>query len=237
MKYRKKPVVIEAIQWKENTTEIIQFCGNKCSYNANDTAWEVGKGIPNEELIIHTLEGDMIASRNDYIIKGIKGEVCPCKPDIFEKIYEEVGGMNVLEKILEEIENHAIEFESFGMCDDYVSVGWVKEIIRKHMDDATDTNDGWILVEDGLPEEHDSIFAKFKGTDMWNNAMFEKVSDEVNVTIELEDGTRKTTTSHTLDGKWKVEKECVVNKKVIAWRPLPKPYKPKKLQTEEKPVQ
>ncbi len=134
--------------------------------------------------------------------------------------------MKVLEKILEEIENHAIEFESFGMCDDYVSVGWVKEIIRKHMDDATDTNDGWILVEDGLPEEHDSIFAKFKGTDMWNNAMFEKVSDEVNVTIELEDGTRKTTTSHTLDGKWKVEKECVVNKKVIAWRPLPKPYKP-----------
>ena len=134
--------------------------------------------------------------------------------------------MNVLEKILEEIENHAIEFESFGMCDDYVSVGWVKEIIRKHMDDATDTNDGWIPVEDGLPEEHKSMFAKLKGTHMWNNAMFEKVSDEVNVTIELEDGTRKTTTSHTLDGKWKVEKECVVNKKVIAWRPLPEPYKP-----------
>lgn len=41
--------------------------------------------------------------------------------------------MNVLEKILEEIEDHAIEFESFGMCDDYVSVGWVKEIIRSHM--------------------------------------------------------------------------------------------------------
>lgn len=89
-------------------------------------------------------------------------------------------------------------------------------------------NDGWIPVEDGLPEEHKSMFAKLKGTHMWNNAMFEKVSDEVNVTIELEDGIRKTTTSHTLDGKWKVEKECVVNKKVIAWRPLPEPYKPKK---------
>ena len=36
--------------------------------------------------------------------------------------------MNVLEKILEEIEDHAIEFESFGMCDDYVSVGWAKDI-------------------------------------------------------------------------------------------------------------
>ena len=44
--------------------------------------------------------------------------------------------MNVLEKILEEIEDHAIEFESFGMCDDYVSVGWAKDIIRSHMGDV-----------------------------------------------------------------------------------------------------
>ena len=81
----------------------------------------------------------------------------------------------------------------------------------------------------GFPEEHNSMFAKFKGTDMWGNAMFEKKSDEVNVTIELEDGTRKTTTSYTLDGKWKVEKEQrVVKKKVTAWQPLPEPYKLKK---------
>ena len=44
--------------------------------------------------------------------------------------------MNVLEKILGEIEDHAIEFESFGMCDDYVSVGWAKDIIRSHMGDV-----------------------------------------------------------------------------------------------------
>ena len=44
--------------------------------------------------------------------------------------------MNVLEKILEEIEDHAIEFESFGMCDDYVSIRWIKEIIRSHMDEV-----------------------------------------------------------------------------------------------------
>lgn len=60
--------------------------------------------------------------------------------------------MNVLEKILEEIEDHAIEFESFGMCDDYVSVGWAKEIIRSHMDDVADNNDGWIPVSEKLPE-------------------------------------------------------------------------------------
>lgn len=138
--------------------------------------------------------------------------------------------MNVLEKILEEIEEvekkfvvgHEVLFAlgATGIATE------IEEIIRSHMND--EDNNGWIPVEDGLPEEHKSMFAKLKGTHMWNNAMFEKVSDEVNVTIELEDGTRKTTTSHTLDGKWKVEKECVVNKKVIAWQPLPEPYKPKK---------
>lgn len=78
--------------------------------------------------------------------------------------------MNVLEKILEEIEDHAIEFESFGMCDDYVSVGWAKDIIRSHMGDVPKCrecsrrkfymqgyedgkkNDGWIPVSEKLPE-------------------------------------------------------------------------------------
>lgn len=88
MKYRKKAVVIEAIQWTGNTTEIKEFCGNNCSYNVDDSAWKAGKGIPHEELVIHTLEGDMKASRNDYIIKGINGEFYPCKPGIFKKTYE-----------------------------------------------------------------------------------------------------------------------------------------------------
>ena len=55
--------------------------------------------------------------------------------------------MQELEKILEEIDAHSIEFEMFGVSDDYISVGWVKEIIRKHM------NDGWIPVEERMPEE------------------------------------------------------------------------------------
>ena len=55
--------------------------------------------------------------------------------------------MQELEKILEEIDAHAIEFETFGVSDDYISVGWVKEIIRKHM------NDGWIPLEKRLPED------------------------------------------------------------------------------------
>lgn len=118
--------------------------------------------------------------------------------------------MNVLEKILEEIENHAIEFESFGMCDDYVSVGWVKEIIRKHMDDATDTNDGWILVEDGLPEVPKELE--------------DAHCPEFNVTIK---GAEKATTlKYSWDGAWFDDNGNVYN--VIAWQPLPEPYKPKK---------
>lgn len=87
-RYRKKPVVVEAIQWNDNTKEIEEFCGENCSYLVSDTAWEVKKGTPIEKLVIHTLEGDMVASRGDYIIKGVNGEFYPCKPDIFEKTYE-----------------------------------------------------------------------------------------------------------------------------------------------------
>lgn len=99
-------------------------------------------------------------------------------------------------------------------------------------------NDGWIPVEDRLPEETDSIFKKFKDTNKWSNAMWEKKSEEVNITYELEDGTRKSGTSYTIDGKWKCEKENrFVKWKVIAWQPLPESYKPKKHEKEHKNTQ
>lgn len=84
---------------------------------------------------------------------------------------------------------------------------------------------GWIYCGDGenLPEEHDSMFAKFKGTEKWDDAMFEKISDDVNVTVEYENGKRKTMTLHTIDGKWNVGQRWV-KFIVIAWQPLPKPY-------------
>ena len=76
MKYRKKPVIIEAIQWNgNNLTDIDNFVGGRLK-------------IKRSRLVIHTLEGDMEASINDYIIKGVNGEFYPCKPDIFDKTYE-----------------------------------------------------------------------------------------------------------------------------------------------------
>lgn len=197
--------------------------------------------------------------------------------------------MQVLEKILEEIENHAIEFESFGMCDDYVSVGWVKEIIRSHINGATDTdmgdkddteekirehiaeclhridnirsfigskeytsndekcirnievlktsitaleeylsqkkkngNNGWIPVEEQLPEEKEGAIRTFK---QLMKSLY-LVTDGRGVIIALFD-----------DGHFIDVDDYIPYEKVIAWRPLPEPYKPKKLQTEEKPVQ
>lgn len=91
MKYKKKPVVIEAVQWNGlNLEEIKEFVGEDLQYNILDTAWEVGKGAPHTLMKIHTLEGDMEVSKGDFIIRGVNGEYYPCKPGIFEKTYEAV---------------------------------------------------------------------------------------------------------------------------------------------------
>ena len=78
-KYRKKPIVIEAVQWTGDNKVEIQLFMNR--YLDEDTILR--------RLTIPTLEGDHIASEGDYIIKGVKGEFYPCKPDIFEQTYEE----------------------------------------------------------------------------------------------------------------------------------------------------
>jgi len=87
-RYRKKPIVIEAIQLRwENWEEICAFAGVGNLTDGNPQGIE---GLPDNKIGMHipTLEGLMIADENDWIIKGIKGEIYPCKPDIFEKTYE-----------------------------------------------------------------------------------------------------------------------------------------------------
>ncbi len=89
--WRKKPVVIEAIQWNgTNLDEIKAFVGDSLEYEILDAAYKVGKAAPVVAMTIHTLEGDHRASVGDYIIKGVHGEFYPCKPDIFEMTYEAV---------------------------------------------------------------------------------------------------------------------------------------------------
>jgi hypothetical protein len=78
IKYRKKPVVVEAMQYIGDTQSVYnirKFVGKELDGNGCD-------------LFIDTLEGVMTISPNDYVIKGIKGEFYPCKPDIFDESYE-----------------------------------------------------------------------------------------------------------------------------------------------------
>ncbi len=91
MKYRKKPVVIEAVQWTgKNHREMWDFLTGK----VNDYIQPSGDNFYIDHnkikggLVIKTLEGEHIATIGDYIIKGVKGEFYPCKPDIFQKTYE-----------------------------------------------------------------------------------------------------------------------------------------------------
>lgn len=86
MKYRKKPVVIEAIQFEDNSDRIIEIH----EFMGGDTIRVNYEDKDNPYLKIETLEGIMKASVGDYIIKGVNGEFYPCKPDIFEKTYERV---------------------------------------------------------------------------------------------------------------------------------------------------
>lgn len=85
-KYRKKPIVVEAIQWNGvNRGEIEMFCGHD---NVEFKVEILSGSTLGLQLIIKTLEGDMVANRGDYIIKGICGEFYSCKEEIFEKTYE-----------------------------------------------------------------------------------------------------------------------------------------------------
>jgi len=91
-KYRKKPVVVEAVQWNGcNYDEIDNFIKSTPHHFEQIRTSNTSFGFSTiSALVITTLEGDMTAVPGDYIIKGVNGEYYPCKPDIFEKTYEKV---------------------------------------------------------------------------------------------------------------------------------------------------
>ena len=89
-KFRKKPVVIEAVQWTgKNFDEISKFTGDWHGHKlAHEDAEEAAHKSGN--MFISTLEGVMTASKNDWIIKGVNGEFYPIKEDIFLLTYDKV---------------------------------------------------------------------------------------------------------------------------------------------------
>lgn len=96
--------------------------------------------------------------------------------------------------------------------------------MRTEKEKTTPKTERWIPCDVRMPEEHDSIFAKFKGTDRWQKIMWEKQSEKVLVTVEYEDGTRAVEVAYTCDGKWKY-KTAVVDRYPVAWCHFPEPYR------------
>ena len=105
MKFRKKPVVIEAFQMTlkrmENNSDWPGWLHEAWNKEPDEPGslrpW--GEISPDIAIVIETLEGSMIAEPDDWIIQGIKGELYPCKPDIFEATYDRVTD-DVITKIL-----------------------------------------------------------------------------------------------------------------------------------------
>lgn len=118
MKYKKKPVEIEAIQFEdtpERVCEIAAFLGGDLRVNYEDK--------DNPYIPIETLEGTMKASVGDYIIKGVKGEFYPCKPDIFEATYYCVG--TPLDRMEMEIDGLVDKFhklDAFMKTEEYLAL-------------------------------------------------------------------------------------------------------------------
>lgn len=115
----------------------------------------------------------------------------------------------IKQEIIEQLKSLKSHCEDFRDGEDSV---WAKDV--EALDAAIEAlekqaTSEWIPASERLPEEHDTMFAK--------------KSDKVNVTVEFDDGSRMTQTLYTIDGEWK--RETNIKHKVIAWRPLPEPYK------------
>jgi len=94
MKYRKKPVVIDAIQYlrEKNIHAVMDFVEK---LSGEDNSKTLIYDVCSNEYVVITLEGQMLLSDGDYIIRGVKGEFYPCKPDIFELTYEKADNETV----------------------------------------------------------------------------------------------------------------------------------------------
>jgi hypothetical protein len=94
--FKKKPVVIEAVQWTgNNLQEVLEFTGKHPNFDKWFSSFEeYERHVRHDGQSFHviTLEGTMRAAPNDWIIKGVNGEFYPCKPDIFEKTYDVFNG-------------------------------------------------------------------------------------------------------------------------------------------------
>lgn len=130
-KYKKKPVEIDAWKWdgSEESNKLISSIPNFKGSIVSVT----DEGVTTTVIHIYTLEGTMTATVGDYIIRGVKGEFYPCKPDIFEMTYESVGpSTEEIDAALAEHNLHEEWLESES------SINALKELLLKSLNDNRD---------------------------------------------------------------------------------------------------
>lgn len=110
---------------------------------------------------------------------------------------------------------------TYKMKQNAVTIADMSNIMRNWvMRQPTIASTQWIRVEDDMPPEYESVFKKFKSTPKWLAGMYETISDDVNVVVKFEDGTKKIYTLHTADGKW--SHLPILGKPIVThWMPLP----------------
>ena len=117
-----------------------------------------------------------------------------------------------------------VSYREFDLLLSENEISGAMALLRKLVNKADSFE--WIPVTERLPEEYESDFAKYYGTDQWNNTLWRAKSKEVLVCFEYVDGSRSVRSSFTMDGKWNIERKRVLHDlKVIAWMPMPEPYK------------
>lgn len=118
-KFRKKPIVIEAFQLTYDVAKGKESIPEWAAYDEKEGKIKVqftDKIHNSQHALISTLEGEMRANANDWIIQGVNGEIYPCKPDIFEKTYEKVDEQNSAPEVLSISFGEAVAAAKKGMA-------------------------------------------------------------------------------------------------------------------------
>ena len=157
MKYRKKPVVVDAFQYCDDFMKVGANCNGVPDWGI--AAYDDGILYfdKNDSLSVKTLEGDVTASVGDYIIRGANGELYPCKPDIFLKTYENVteepkiriesdGKTVKLFANGERVKCRLVDFHAEG-TEDGNHIKWEYETIKYRKDGVALVEDGALITE------------------------------------------------------------------------------------------
>ena len=175
-KFRKKPVVIEAIQFfygNENSKhQLNEFCGSHITANSDvgDILMDIHNNIPTT-LYCKTLEGDMKISHGDFIIKGVNGEFYPCKPEIFEKTYEKDSGPGSVSDgyhTFDELYLYRLLYNA-AFFNELAKAGEVK-VCKSHRHSSGEEcfGGGWFIVMAELPTGQISNHYEDKDWDLFN---------------------------------------------------------------------